>query len=66
MKSVKALVVGLVLTMAGVVYAAGGSAQQSAAQACDMNMGSESCCSQGASCCTGGGSCCKAKVAQKQ
>jgi hypothetical protein len=67
MKRIKALTIGLVLTMAGVVYAAGGSAQQSTAESCEMNMGSESCCTQGASCCTdGGGSCCKAKVAQKQ
>lgn len=65
MKRMKALVVGLVLTMAGVVYAASGSAQQSAPQACDMNKGGASCCSQGASCCTGGGSCCKARVAQQ-
>ncbi len=36
MKKVKTLVVGLVLTLAGVVYAAGGSAQQSTSQACAM------------------------------
>jgi len=62
----KALAIGLVLTLTGVVYAAGGSAQQqSAPQACDMNKGGESCCSQGSSCCAGGGSCCKVKVAQQ-
>jgi hypothetical protein len=72
MKRIKALTIGLVLTMAGAVYAAGG-AQQSTAESCEMNMGGESCCTQGASCCTqgasccaGGGSCCEAKVAQKQ
>jgi hypothetical protein len=69
MKRMKALAIGFVLMMAGVVFAAGGSAQQrqSAAESCEMNIGGESCCTQGASCCTdGGGSCCKAKVAQKQ
>jgi hypothetical protein len=64
MKRVKTLVVGLVLTLAGVVYAAGGSAQ-STLQACDMNKDAASCCTEGASCCTGGGSCCAARTAKQ-
>lgn len=65
MKRVKTLALGFVLTLAGVVYAVGGSAQQSTSQACDMNKDAASCCTQGASCCAGGGSCCTAKVARQ-
>lgn len=66
MNRVKTLAIGLVLALTGVVYAAGGSAQQSTPQACDMNKGAASCCTDGASCCTGGGgSCCTAKVARQ-
>jgi len=62
MKRAKILVVGVVLALAGVVYAAGGS--QSTPQACNVSNGEGSCCVAGASCCTGNGSCCAMKTAQ--
>lgn len=63
MKKVKTLVVGLVLALAGVAYASGGS--QSTPQACNMDNSEGSCCVAGASCCTGNGSCCAMKTAQR-
>ena len=63
MKKVKTLVVGLMLALAGVAYAAGGT--PSTPQACNMNNGEGSCCVAGASCCTGNGSCCAMKTAQR-
>lgn len=56
MKRIKVLAFGLVLGLAGIVYAAGSGAQPTS-QACDMNKAEASCCTPGASCCTGG-SCC--------
>lgn len=61
MKSIKILVIGLVLGLAGVVYAAGGT--QNTPQSCDMKAGAD-CCATHASCCTGG-SCCTAHIAKK-
>lgn len=61
MKSIKVLVMGLVLGVAGVVYAAGQA--QTTSQACDMDKASASCCN-GGSCCMGG-SCCGAKIAKR-
>ncbi len=59
MKRIKILAFGLVLGLAGAVYAAGGSSQ-STPHACDMERAEASCCAPGASCCTGG-SCCTHK-----
>lgn len=58
MKRIKTLAFGLVLALAGVVYAAGTGAQQPAPHACDKDKAG--CCAQGANAsCAGGGSCCK-------
>ena len=62
MKSIKVIVLGLVLGVAGVVYAAGNS--QSATEECAASGAGASCCGGGSSCCTGG-SCCGAKVAKR-
>lgn len=63
MKSIKVLALGLVLGVAGVVYAAGNA--QSAAQECAMSGASASCCDGGGSSCCTGGSCCGAKIAKR-
>ena len=59
MKRIKILAFGLVLGLAGAVYAAGGSAQ-SRPHAGDTDRAEANCCAPGASCCTGG-SCCTHK-----
>lgn len=59
MKSVKTFVIALVLGLAGIVYAAGGS--QASMQSCAVN--EADCCVAGASCCTGG-TCCTAHEAE--
>ena len=59
MKSIKTLVIVVILGLVGVVYAAGGS--RASTQSCAMNQAS--CCVPGASCCTGG-ACCKAHQAR--
>jgi hypothetical protein len=53
MKSVKSLVIALVLGLAVVVYAADGS--KASPQSCSLNRAD--CCGGGAGCCTGG-TCC--------
>lgn len=57
MKSIKTLALGLMLTLAGVVYAAGNAQQQQ--QHSGHQAQSESCCATGANCCAAGGDCCK-------
>ena len=56
MKSIKTLALGLMLTFAGVVYAAGNAQQQDHS---GHQAKSESCCAAGANCCAAGGDCCK-------
>ncbi len=63
MRSIKILVLGLVLGVAGVVYAAGNS--PSATRECAMSEAGASCCDGGGSSCCTGGSCCAAKVAKR-
>jgi len=62
MRSIKVLALGLVLGVAGVVYAAGNS--QSTTEECAMSEAGASCCGGGSSCCTGG-SCCGAKIGKR-
>ena len=59
MKSIKTLVIVVVLGLAGIVYAAGGS--RASTQSCGLNQAG--CCVPGASCCTGD-VCCTAHQAR--
>jgi hypothetical protein len=59
MRRIKVLVLGLVLGVAGVAYAAGGNAQSTSADNKEMNCSMAGCCTGGS--CQMGGSCCAAK-----